>query len=436
MYTIDDEKNSELEDAYINDNFWSNNRGLIVKIIIIILCIIVLIWLFKALKTKRNVVEDESVHVANVEKVRLKAEDYFFVKNNKSDDSTKVVALKDLGLSSAVIDANNKVCNEISSKVSLTPQTDAYKMNIKLVCSTNDKEEEFLYHNKSLACLNCNGNTIMTGNKEENIEVEKVDERIEEENNNDDYVVPVNNDESSEYSCVKWSSWTKKRANESYLEERSKTLVQGVKYGNNKIVYGNWSEYTTTPITASDNLEVEIKIVHEEVWSEPKTSTTLSSDDSRIKILSTEPVMGDEKVCNNGYVLNNICYSNKTVVGNLTMKEYTSGKYQIKNNRCEGVKTLKNSEGKYVLTYVNCEYNEILDENITNSVSYNIYTYQELEEKDVTYYRSRTKTIISDDKDAIYTQDRYEEACLPDGYVKVDGSEETYYSYKLATCEK
>ena len=434
MYTIDDENKEEVEEEFNDNNFWSNNRGLVIKIIIIILCIIVLIWLFKALKTRNNVKEDESIHIANVEKVRLAAEGYFFVKNNKSDDTKKLVNLNELGLSGDVIDANNKVCNGVSSTVALTPQSDAYKMNIKLACSTNDKEEEFLYHTKTLACLNCDGHTIMTGINEEKEEIEEKDEG----NKNDDYVVPVSNDESSEYSCVNWSSWTKKRENESFLEERSKTLVQGVKYGNTdaNIIYGEWSEFTTTPIEENDGIEVETKVVHEENWSEPKTATSLNENDPKIKVISVESVMADTKSCENGYVLNNVCYSNETIVGNLTLKEYNSGKYNIKNGRCERVMTLKNNEGKYVLTYANCEYNEILNENITNDVSYNIYTYQELVDTDVTYYRSRTKTIENDDTNPIYTENKYEEAYLPDGFVKVPGTEETYYSYKIATCEK
>ena len=435
MYTVDDRNNNEFEEEYISNGSWDNKKGLVVKIIVIILCIIVLVWLFKALKTKRNVVEDESVHVANVEKVRLAAEDYFFIKNNKSSDNSKTINLTDLKESglTTIVDANNKVCNDNSSKVILTPKIDSYKMTIKLACSTNEREEEFSYHNETLACLNCGNNTIMKG------DVKQDDTKEEKEgvNKNDDYVVPVNNSEYDEYSCIKWSDWSKKRNNESYLEERSKTLVQGVKYNNNSnIVYGEWSEFTTTKIEASDNIEVETKTVYEEVWSEPKTALRLHMEDPKIKVISTESVLGDSPTCNNGYVLNNICYSNKLITGNLTFKEYNSGKYLIKNDKCEGVKTLKNNEGKYVLTYVNCQYNEILNENITPSVSYVIYTYQQLEEKEVIYYRYRTITKTNDNEEKVYTIDKYEEDFLPDGFVKLPGSEETYYSYKIATCEK
>ena len=58
-----------------------------------------------------------------------------------------------------------------------------------------------------------------------------------------------------------------------------------------------------------------------------------------------------------------------------------------------------------------------------------LYTYQELVTTDVTYYRYRT--INSDVEADVYTDVKYEESDLPEGFVKVPGSEETYYSYKL-----
>ena len=427
MYTVGEE-NSNYENEYYENSFWSNNKGLIIKIIIIILCVIVLIWLFKALQTKRNIANDESIHIANVEKVRLAAEDYFFIKNNKSDENAKTVnlmTLKTSNLTSDIVDANNKVCNEKSSIVTLDPQTNAYKMTVKLDCSTNDKEEKFLYNNKTLACLDCNGKTNMTGEtivaeKQENIEETKI-------------VIPVIYE--SEYSCVAWSDWSTTRVNESYLVERSKTLVQGVKYITPSVVYGEWSEYTKTPIASSDNIEVETMTVSENVWSDIKTSNYIDTNNSNIRVINTETIVEKNNTCN-GYVLNNTCYSNETVVGNLTFKEYHSGKYNVKNGTCEAVKTLKNSEGKYVLTYVNCEYDEMISKNTGSNSSYTLYTYQELEQQEVTYYRYRTVTTKTDSGKAIYTENKYEENSLPEGYVKVPGTEETYYSYKIETCEK
>lgn len=422
MYTIDDEK----EDLYEDDDYdtnWNNRRGLIFKIIIIILCIIVLIWLIKALKSNSGKSDNGSVHVANTEKIRLAAEEYFFLKNNKDKASyITLTELKSMGLIGDVVDANNKVCSDSGTKVNLDKEIDSYKMTINFSCSTNDKNEVFYYHRNTLACLNCSGKTYMDGKA---VVIDDDTKDHEKDNNN-------SNEEESEYSCINWSEWTKTRVSDITLTERKKVLVQGVKYGK-KNVYGEWTEYTTTPVEPTNELEVETKVVSEEVWSDPKTDTNIDTGNSNIRIISTETITTSSNNCTDGYVEDNICYSNKVKVSNLTFTEYNSGKYKVKKQYCDGVKTLKDKNGLYVLTYLNCEYNEKIGK-AKKSSSYTLYTYQELEKRDVTYYRSRTITEVNEpDK---YTDIKYEEAYLPSGYVKVAGSEETYYSYKIATCEK
>ena len=147
MYTIDDEKNNEYEEEYIENSFWYNNKSLIIKIIIIILCIIVLIWLFKALKSNRNTVGNESIHANNVLKMRLAAEDYFFIKNNKGDNETvSLQTLKNEGLTEDIVDSNNKACDTSKTNATLTKEPDAYKMTVNLACSINEKTENFYYH--------------------------------------------------------------------------------------------------------------------------------------------------------------------------------------------------------------------------------------------------------------------------------------------------
>ena len=430
MYTVDDERNDIYEDEYVETSKWDNNKGLIFKIIIIILCIIVLIWLIKALKSNSTYTDNGKIHAANTEKIRLAAEDYFFIKNNK--DNTKSVSLaglKNAGLINDVVDANNKVCSESGTNVNLDSDIDVYKMTISFSCSTNDKDEVFYYNNNTLACLNCNGKTNMTGREvvvAETKEVKEDNGGIEDVNNDIQY----SDDEYNYYSCINWTDWSKDRIHDSSLTERTKTLVQGVKYGTTT-TFGEWSEYTQTPIVSSDNVEVETKTVSESVWSENKTGTDIDTNNQNIKVISSEVVNDSTNNCN-GNIIDNVCYSD-TKFGNLTFKEYNSGKYKVKKDYCEGVKTLPNSNGIYVLTYVDCEYNEVLESEIVNN-SHTVYTYQELETKDVTYYRYRT--INSEKESDVYTDIKYEESDLPEGFVKVDGSEETYYSYKLTTCEK
>ena len=428
MYTIDDENKNELEDEYYESNFWSNNKGLIVKIIIIILCVIVLIWLFKSLNTNKNVISDNT-YMANIDKIRLAAEDYFFIKNKK--DNNRIVTVSTLqseGLTEDIIDGNNKVCDTTLSTASLSKEVDGYTMSVEVTCPSVTKQKNFYYHNNTLACLNCNGNTKMTGN---NYNQEK---KNNNSNNNTNNTVPINNDNNRHYSCVNWSDWTKTRVYDSRLQERSKTLVQGVKYNNvSRTVYGEWSDYTTTPITSRSDLEVQTKIVLEEGWSSPKTATSVDNL-KNIKILNVYSYNDNYNNCENGFIENGVCYSNKTQIGNLTYAEYHSDKYKVRNNTCEGLRGVENINGEYNLTYINCIYNEAID--TQNNTNYYTYEYQQLERTEVVYYRSRTITTVNEQDNAVYTKDKYEEKYLPEGYVKVPGTEETYYSYKLLTCEK
>ena len=419
MYTIDDENHDLEEEEY--ENTWDNRRGLVFKIIVIILCVIVLVLLVKALKSNRNS-DNGEIHLANVEKVRLAAEDYFFIKKNKENTSSVTLGeLKNAGLVNEIVDANNKACSDSASVVNLDKEVDSYTMKVKLACSTNDKEETFYYHRNTLACLNCNGKTHMDGTSVVIIDPTPTPT-----------VTPTPNNDYP-YRCNEWSEWTKERVTDPILSERVKVLVLGVKPGKTITKYGDWSEYTTKPIKETSKLQVESKVVSEEVWSEDKTSSDIDPTNSNIRIVS-ENTMGDTyttTVCK-GYETNNVCYGNEQV-GNLTYREYNSGNYLI--DSCTGVKTLKNSEGVYVPTYLNCHYRQKSDyttQNVNNT--YIVYTYQEKETKDVTYYRSRSINTTTEKEE--YTTKKYEEDDLPEGFTKVDGSEETYYSYRVTYCEK
>ena len=432
MYTIDDERNDTYEDDNYEVSSWDNNKGLIFKIIIIILCIIVLIWLVKALKNNSKV-DNGEVHIANVEKVRLASEKYFFINNNK--DNSSIVSLKELknnGLIGDITDANNNTCDADNTKVTLKSDVDAYTMTVKLSCSTNDNEEKFYYHNNTLACLNCNGKTNMDGKV---VIVDDEPKKEEEITDNSDNSNDKENDYYNGYSCINWSDWSSNRVFDSSLVERTKTLVQGVKHGS-KTIYTEWSEYSTTPVVSSENIEVETKTETVSEWSETKTGTNIDTNSLDIRIISYENVNKNGNNCA-GNIEGNTCYSNQLETGNLTMKQYASGDYKVINNRCEGVKTLQNSDGQYVLTYVNCKYYKKVasTNNYVNSIdSSTIFTYQERITKEVVYYRYRYVNTINEPDE--YTNVKYEEKDLPEGYVKVDGSEETYYSYKLNSCEK
>ena len=441
MYTVDDDITNQIEDDddIIEKKSWNNGTGLIVKIIIIILCVIVLIWLIKELKSNSGNKDVGATHDANVLKVRLAAEEYFFLKNKKNTYSVvDVKELKSYGLVDDVVDANGKVCNATNSKATLTKDDSSYKMTINLDCSTIDKEETFYYHLSNLACQNCNDKTLMNGQTVVVDNTPTTEEKGEEVINNDNNDIPDDTIEQNEYSCVAWSDWQKDRVSDSTLIEKSKTLVQGVKRGNSNIsiTYTDWSDYTTTPITASDNVEVETKVETEESWSDTKTSYNIDTSNSNIRVIDTKTETSSSS-CPDGYTLSNgKCYSQSESVSNLTYSEFNSGNYKVNNGLCEGVKNMKNSNGRYEITYLNCRYNKIISTGSYNVSSTTLYTYQELITNNVTYYRSRTKVAKETREDDIYTNEKYEENALPAGYVKVAGTEETFYSYKLTSCEK
>ena len=431
MYTVDDKYNDNVEEEYEDNSSWDNRHGLIIKIIIIVLCVIVLIWLIGALRSN-NYEDNGQVHQDNVEKVRLAAEKYFFINGNAKDKGTQTVSLQTLknnNLTGDIIDSNNKVCNESNTNVKLERDFGPYEMTVKLACSTNDKEEVFYYNNNTLACLNCNGNTYMNGKTDKDTKPVPVDYDTDDVDYN-------------KYSCKTWTDWSSNRIYETYLTERTRKLYKGVKYGKEISVttYSDWSDYGVNPIEEADNIEIETETRSEQGWSDPKTTTSKIYGSDTIKILDTNTVYRNStsKKCPSGYTKNDDrCYSNKEKVGDLSYMEYNSGKYIVSNGLCEGIKNDVNSEGRYDIIYTNCHYKTVVDQEESSSrKAYTEYTYQELETKEVTYYRYREIITTTSKEDDVYTTDYYEETKLPSGYVKAPNTEKVEYSYKITTCEK
>lgn len=437
MYTENNVNYNQYDENYDEENNSTsddNKRGIIIKIVIIAICLVVLIWLIIALKKSNNndVAYDPGVHTNNVEKVRLAAEKYFFLEDNMpKKGEVKTVTVETLinkGLTKEIVDYNKKVCNDVKSVATLEEDSTAYVLKIKLSCSTNEDEETFYYKKDNYACLNCSGVTNMDGtNKPSN------DNNSDNDNGNED----IN---GSDYSCTEWSEWSKERVSDSSLKERTRTLVIGVKRGGTKEkeVYSDWTEYTKTPFEPINGMEVETKIETEKVWSEPKTSTYYVSNSETVKLLSTYDVGGGSYThCPNGYdVKDNKCVSQTKERGDLTYLEYNSGDYLIYNKPCDAFNTEIDSEGKYAMVYKNCLYSKITDIKTGYSAGYTVYNYQELVETQTVYYRYRTKTIQTVQEEDVYTDTLYEEDKLPEGFVKVNGSEIVEYSYMYNVCEK
>lgn len=442
MYTNDynEEDDDELYEETSTGSIFSN-RSIIIKILIIIACIVILIWLVAALRKNNNkgVVYDPNIHSENIEKVRLAAERYFFLDGNMpKENGMREVSLFSLiknGYVSDIVDSNSKVCNDVNSIATLTDSTNSYVLTIKLACSTNEKIESFDYSKTNYVCLNCNGKTLMEGEivpvtpEPTSTPVPTTTPKPTEEEKNPIY---------DEYSCSSWSNWTTTRVSNSLLEERTRVLVKGVKYGqeSTSISYGPWTEYVNTPIAPSDSVEVETAIQKTAVWSDNKTSDTKIEESDTVKLVSTEKVSsGTYNYCPKGYTKKDNKCIGETKKGDLTYIEYNSGEYLVYNRPCEAVNIERQSDGKYSYVYKNCQYSSITDLKKGTSTK-KVYTYQELEYREEMVYRARTIYNNVTKTDDIYTDEYYEEDKLPSGYVKLPGSEKTEYSYKISICEK
>lgn len=413
MYS-DDEKKALYNYQNYDDEGYSysekkDTTDIIIKIVLIVLCVLALIWLFKLLKGSNNnsntIVYNDSLHDSNITTVRLAAERYFFINDNLPKGSNvKTISLQTLineKLANSIVDGNNKVCDNTKSVISMNKDNSTYLMRINLSCSTKEREEKFYYDYVTHNCINCNGKTYMVDGK--------VDENVEE---------------VESYSCLEWSDWKDNKVYDETLTERTRILVKGIKKGTEKvnITYGEWSDYTTTPIKKTDDIEVQVKKVA--TGSGPKVVTKVVKTPDRV-------VTG----CPSGYTQQgNKCYGS-VQKGNLSHKEF--GNYDVTNRASVEVTTEKNSQGKYEVVYKNCTYRPVTD--VVKTVvpgTTKTYTEKVGTTSYITYYRSRTVTKEVTSEGDIITDDYYEEDKLPEGYVKYPGSEKTQYSYKLTTCVK
>ena len=416
-------------------SFWNENKGLIIKIIIIVLCVLILIWLFLKIRgnNSNSTTNGDSmvVYNSNIDTMRLALEKYFFIDGNMpKDGETSVVTLSDLngkGYIGEVVDANNKSCDVNKSTATLYKDTTSYVMTINLTCGSMSTPKVYNYGIDTKACLNCTGFTYMDGTTNN----ESTDK---EENENKD----ESNDETTfeeTLSCKVWSDWTDKKLDDDLYDVRTRVLVKGIKKGGVKelITYSDWSEYTTNVIVPSANTEVEVIVKTEEKW-ETKTSDKEVVESDTIRNVKKETTSnGSYSYCPKGYTKENkqcVKYSG-IKVGNLTYVQYNT--YKVLNKPCDGPFV---EDGKTIIK--NCQYQikeDVID--LKWGTSYKTtYTYEELTKTDVTYYRSRTKTTEVINEETVTTDDYMEEKDLPEGYVKLEGSEKTEYSYKLKVCEK
>lgn len=405
MYT---EENEFDYDDYLqeadDDSFNKSpfNRTLLTKIVLIVLCLILIIFLFftitnsfKKEKKEETPVDSSLVFNNNINLLKTLGEKYFFEMENYPKEVGKnikvnVRELIDGKLVTEIVDSNKKACGYNTSYISMTRNKNDYMLEIYLNCPSNS-EKRVYYYDLEFNCLTCNGESYVSSDDDE--EEEKP---VEDNNNNNN-----NQNNNTTQVCSEFGNWTTEYKDDKSLDRQSRVVVKGFKV---EIVYGNWSNETTTPIQGNSNLQVAV-----ETRMEP--TTTLSSWS---KASTTKPQAKE------GRTINSWTDSEPYYTESCKNKTYTQNRTTWDNNANKCTST---GIGKVTCTYT---------KKVCNTVKkYRDVTYYQYQDtitttKSVTYYRSRTIT-----QKTLYT-DYILESNMPDGYTKLEGSERTEYRYRNA----
>ena len=421
MYTDSDYENNDFDEYNVDDeqvyeeSFWDRNRSLIIKIIIIILCVLILIWLISKLGKKNKV---ESNYDNNVTAVRLAAEQYFFI-NNKPGNTKQSVTVSELenrNLVNKVVDANNKACDTSNSIVTLDNNSINYIMSIKLKCDDDNEVRNFYYKLDNYACENCGSTTFMDGTN-----IPKEEEPVTP-------VTPEEKEDLSGYTC-NWSDWTTERNTSNGLDERTRVVVKAQKENTKEeIVYGEWSEWTESPIEEDDDLEVQSKVKTNENWVSMTSSTPVYASDTIRNVQSYTSGGSSYSYCPSGYEkYDGRCRKSSGISGTISATEYVrlSGedRKSCKPKRDTANKLVYVCSGGYTYTDMKTGY--------TSGTT--TYTYEVLQKTETTVYRSRTKevtTVVIEPTVTGYIL----KTEVPSGYTIVPGSERVEYSYVLSSC--
>ena len=406
MYTEENEFDYE-DYGNNNQNKGFINKSLITKIILIVICLAIIIFLvfkIKGLSANKNNNNDNSaenialVFDNNMQSLRRAGETYFFTDKNvptnlREEKSVSIAKLQEEGIITEVLDYNGNKCGYNTSTVSMVKNKNDYLMTVRLVCASMEDTVEY-YYDKDFNCLTCNGETYVS------------DDSSEDDNNNNDN--NSNNDNSNNNPinvCGTWSDWSTAYVDDDTLDRESRTLIKAYK---DEKVYGEWSEPTKVVPTNTTGIEVQTKEVAETVteytdWSSKSTTKPSSKEGREIKTSTASKPYKSTTCTNKKYTYT------KTVTGR-------------DNSALSCVKDYNNF-GKYICTY---EETKKVCSNTTKYKTVTYYSYRDKIEKQqtVTYYQTRTVT-----SNPIYT-DYILESEIPSGYTKVAGSELIQYRYR------
>lgn len=427
MYTEEDEFNY---DDYLEENNESSNNNkplidwhFILRVILIIILVVLIIFLVFKIKNKNvskpvnngktNTTQEVSmVFDNNMDSVLNAAREYFFTKGNLPEKigETKSITVKKLiegKYLTELVDSKGYVCGYNTSNASVTKYQKDYKLEVTVKCSDKQDTKVYYYDYKG-NCLNCNGEDYLHDdtitNEQETNQETNFDNNVDKVPSDNTDKVPSDNVDkvpTQEKVCQNFSDWATIYVAGSNYEVETRTLVKGYK---DEVIYGEWSEPTTTEIVGNDELEVKTYTEDEKVttktsWS--KESTTKPSNKSGREISSrTETVKTNKKVCT----------SDSTYTRTLT-------KWDNSAYKCKTI-----SLGKVQCTYKvkgTCSYVPT-----TKTVTYYKYRDKTTKTVTITYYQSRTIT-----NNVTYT-DYMLESELPTGYAKVIGSDRVEYRYR------
>ncbi|MBQ8891903.1 MAG: hypothetical protein IJ068_03455 [Bacilli bacterium] len=400
---LDEEDNSSSKKPFIDFKF-------ILKIIVIILLVILIIFLVfkiknKNVENKNNKENTNSVALIsdNINLIRDASRAYFFQDEHLPVEllESRDVTVKELINQKLIIsikDKDGNVCGYNTSGSTITKNKNDYELDVRLVCATSSDEKKF-YYDLDGACLNCNGENYTPNNDNNEENQSSNSENINNNNLNEDN----NNNNSSENNdkvCGVYSDWTTEVKNDSNLQKETRTLVKAYK---NEVVYGEWGESTTTPIEASDTVDVKsfeaIDIQSKRTCSDESTTKPASRENREIssRVVTKKSTT---KVCSGG----------KTYTKTLT-------KWDNSADSCKSY-----GIGKVVCTYTSKK--TCTNKTTSKSVTYYTYCDTETVEVPITFYVSRSVSY-----NPIYT-DYILESEIPEGYTKVNGSEIVQYRYR------
>ena len=413
MYT--EENEFDYNDYLDDENNYNSNKPFIdfkfiLKIIAIILLIILIIFLVFKIKNrnvespkKDNGISSVALINDNINLIRDASRAHFFENNHlptnvgdKSDVTVK--QLIDEKLIISIKDKNGNLCGYNTSGSTITKNKGEYELDVRLVCSNTNEEKKFYYSFEG-NCLNCNGENYSPANDSSDNNNDNASGN-NDENNNDSQSGNNSNESKDDKVCGIYSDWTTEVKKDTNLEKETRTLVKAYK---NEVVYGDWSESTTTPIAASDSLEVK------SFTAIDKQTNRVCSDETTIK-----PESRDNREITSRVVTKKsttkVCSGGKTYTKTLT-------KWDNSADSCKSY-----GIGKVVCTYKTKK--TCTNKTTSKKVTYYTYCDTNTVEVPVTFYTSRSISY-----NPIYT-DYILESEIPEGYKKVEGSEIVQYRYR------